>query len=141
MSYHTEYYKKRRDQFINLLGGSCANCGATNQLEFDHIDPSTKQFSIGKLLNVSYEKALAEVRKCQLLCKSCHKIKTNANKDGYDRRAKGTSVATAILTDDIVKQIKDRRAGGATLTQLVKEFGYKKATINAIIAGITWKHI
>jgi len=29
-----------------MLGGRCVRCGATEDLEFDHIDPSTKRFTI-----------------------------------------------------------------------------------------------
>lgn len=79
-NYHREYninrYHKRRQEFIELLGSSCVECGSREELEFDHIDPSTKLFSIGKLLNVGKIKALEELAKCQLLCKSCHKVKT-----------------------------------------------------------------
>jgi hypothetical protein len=29
-----------------MLGGRCVRCGANEDLEFDHIDPSTKVFAV-----------------------------------------------------------------------------------------------
>ncbi|WP_419538486.1 HNH endonuclease signature motif containing protein [Mycobacteroides franklinii] len=50
-------------------------CGSTEDLEIDHIDPATKvstiNFSWGK------KKLASELAKCQTLCKSCHRLKTN----------------------------------------------------------------
>lgn len=78
--YHREYnrnrYQLRREEFKNLLGGKCVVCGSTDSLEFDHIERETKSFSIGRLLNVSKERALEELSKCQLLCITHHKEKT-----------------------------------------------------------------
>ena len=31
-----------------MLGGKCECCGSTFNLQFDHIDPTTKSFSIAK---------------------------------------------------------------------------------------------
>jgi hypothetical protein len=75
------YYHKRRREYIDLLGGKGIRCGAVNDLEFDHVDPHTKRFPIGKLLSVSKDEALLELNKCQLLCHSCHIEKGRENKD------------------------------------------------------------
>ena len=74
--YFREYYAKRRAEYINMLGGKCIACNTVVLLEFDHIDSATKSFAIGKLMSVSKQKALEEIKKCQLLCKPCHIIKT-----------------------------------------------------------------
>lgn len=83
--YHAEYnlnrYHKRRAEFVDMLGGRCVVCGTTENLEFDHIDPATKAFPIGRLLNVSKQAALDELEKCQLLCKSHHIVKGHREKD------------------------------------------------------------
>lgn len=141
MSYHTDYYYRKKAEFIAILGGKCVICGTTEQLEFDHIDPTTKKFAISKLLNVSHQAAIDELDKCQLLCNGCHKIKTKKNKDGYSSRAKGERVSSAVLTEQIVIAILIKRKSGSTLTELVREFGYKKATIYAVISNRSWKHI
>lgn len=71
--YFSEYYKRRREEYISLLGGACAECGSAQQLQFHHIDEKNKSFSIGKLMNFSKETSLQELKKCVLLCSTCHK--------------------------------------------------------------------
>lgn len=70
-SYHT-----RRAIFIERLGGRCVSCGSIEGLEFDHVDPETKDFNVSKRLTQKMEKILPEIDKCQLLCGSCHAEKT-----------------------------------------------------------------
>ena len=75
---HREYqikrYHAKRKAAIELLGGKCVECGSIEKLEFDHIDPSLKEYSIDDLYD---RKDLwdAEIVKCQLLCHDCHKKK------------------------------------------------------------------
>lgn len=70
---------KRREFLQNLLGGKCVRCGIDNGLQFDHIDPSTRNFVIGNHLSYPMALLLAEVAKCQLLCQTCHTLKTLAD--------------------------------------------------------------
>ena len=57
-------------------GGECALCGYSHcpaALEFHHLDPATKEFSVSQRgVTRSFERALAEARKCVLLCANCH---------------------------------------------------------------------
>lgn len=70
-------YHRRRNDAIEHLGGKCASCGSIDSLEFDHIDPERKSFSLGKAFSGwKWERVLAELDKCQLLCHTCHKAKT-----------------------------------------------------------------
>ena len=71
--YFRNYYRERRQKYEKLLGGVCSYCGSSNNLQFHHLDESTKDFSIGKLMNYSESKVLEELEKCVLLCKSCHR--------------------------------------------------------------------
>jgi len=66
---------ERRQAAIKLLGSKCAKCDATEGLDFDHIDPSTKLFNISSILISAYDTLLIELAKCQLLCVKCHKLK------------------------------------------------------------------
>ena len=75
-AYIKRRYHERRAKAIEMLGSKCAHCGATESLELDHKDPSQKSFSISKEWSVSAERFWAEASKCQLLCRSCHNIKT-----------------------------------------------------------------
>lgn len=80
--YHREYYKRRRQQLIEECGGKCVVCGTTENLEFDHIDRTTKRDNVTRLLATSsYEDALREAQKCVLLCKKHHIEKTKLHKD------------------------------------------------------------
>lgn len=69
------HYHKRRKHFIDLLGGRCVGCGSKENLELDHVNPKNKSFTISSKMSYAYKKVLAEVKKCQLLCGKCHKLK------------------------------------------------------------------
>lgn len=75
--YMARRYARRMAEATALLGGRCVHCGSTVDLEFDHIDPSTKEFVISqRMAGVSEKRLEAELKKCQLLCKSCHEEKS-----------------------------------------------------------------
>jgi 5-methylcytosine-specific restriction endonuclease McrA len=83
--YHREYLKRRYNErwplAIALLGGKCRHCGATERLEFDHIDPKTKSFQISdRIAQLSWDKIQAELSKCQILCTVCHSEKHRNDK-------------------------------------------------------------
>jgi 5-methylcytosine-specific restriction endonuclease McrA len=59
-----------------MLGGKCVRCGATSDLEFDHVDRHTKSFTIGSRAMSRWDGLLVELAKCQLLCRPCHIEKT-----------------------------------------------------------------
>jgi hypothetical protein len=61
-----------REILIEKLGGKCVECGCTETLEFDHIDPSTKSFNISAGYHKPKEVLEEELEKCQLLCNKCH---------------------------------------------------------------------
>ena len=69
--YMRGYRASRRRALIAMMGGSCVVCGSEDNLEFDHIKPSDKSFSISRYYG-SLENIEAELKKCQLLCKQCH---------------------------------------------------------------------
>ena len=77
--YMAERYRARMAFAHERLGGKCAKCGSTDDLQLDHVDPSTKEFTIAKkAAGVSEERFLRELAKCQLLCKTCHNLKSIA---------------------------------------------------------------
>jgi 5-methylcytosine-specific restriction endonuclease McrA len=76
--YMLRRYHNRIAEAKRLLGGACAVCGVSDDLEaleFDHIDPADKKFTIGNIGSASKAKFDEELKKCQLLCNSCHKEK------------------------------------------------------------------
>lgn len=83
--YHRKYnldrYYRRKNKAVEMLGSICKNCGQSDNLQFDHIDPQSKAFTIcDKLVTYSWAKIEAELTKCQLLCVTCHGIKTLQDK-------------------------------------------------------------
>ena len=57
-------------------------CGATEKLDFDHIIPADKSYTIGSNITCfSLEELILEVDKCQLLCRPCHIQKGKENGD------------------------------------------------------------
>lgn len=83
-------YHRKMAEFREYLGNKCAQCRQANGLEFDHIDPSAKLFTIGQCWDYTWDKMKTELDKCQLLCKTCHREKSIAASQishGYPRRA------------------------------------------------------
>lgn len=68
-----EWYARRRREWIDA-NGPCRRCASTIDLEVDHIDPSTKVDH--RVWSWSPERRIAELRKCQVLCRHCHQAKT-----------------------------------------------------------------
>lgn len=80
--------ERRKAIIAEAKSGGCLDCGRLpdeeDALEFHHRDPSTKLYTIGKTrtgkgANVPYPgtasptKLLAEIEKCDVLCRECHK--------------------------------------------------------------------
>jgi len=73
-------YRKRRQALIDILKSEpCTDCGKTFlpcAMDFDHVR-GKKKASIKDLTNgASMEALLAEIRKCELVCSNCHRIRT-----------------------------------------------------------------
>ncbi len=73
---------------VKLFYG-CAVCGynkIAEGLDFDHLE--NKKFNIGGEVKTSKERLLKEIQKCQILCGTCHNIKTRAPISYYTLRKK-----------------------------------------------------
>ena len=75
--YDLARYHSRREGFVARLGGKCVDCDGSEDLEFDHVDPKTKSFNVGEIILHGDDKVLAEMTKCVLRCKSCHKVRSD----------------------------------------------------------------
>lgn len=106
-SYYISHYAKYRAAYLlraktrrerlrlefrkNIYGymstQACAQCGIADirVLELDHLDPKTKRFTISQAVKLGYSwnDVLAEIKKCQILCANCHKIKTAQQSNWY----------------------------------------------------------
>lgn len=68
--------KSKKQKCVDYKGGKCQKCGynkCIEALEFHHLDPSQKDFSIAKAHSWKMEKLLPELDKCMLLCANCHR--------------------------------------------------------------------
>ena len=84
LNYHHQSYISQRSRaiaskkrLVRMMGGSCSRCGYGRNLaalEFHHVDPSSKSFSLDArtLANRSWALVSGEALKCQLLCSNCH---------------------------------------------------------------------
>lgn len=60
---------------IQYKGGKCVICGyskCSRSLDFHHINPTQKEFSMGERTTNDFEKIKIELDKCILICKNCH---------------------------------------------------------------------
>ncbi len=69
--------KKVREMAVEYKGGKCEKCRyhrCIDALEFHHIDPDQKDFSIShRGYTRSWERVKAELDKCMILCANCHR--------------------------------------------------------------------
>ena len=72
---------KVRQQLLEFLSTkTCVDCKENNPivLEFDHKRPSKKFKPISDMLSghYSWKSVLNEIKKCEIRCANCHRIKT-----------------------------------------------------------------
>ena len=66
---------KLKEQCVSYKGGQCSVCGykkCLSALEFHHVDPKEKKYSISKARGRKFENLKDELDKCVLLCRNCH---------------------------------------------------------------------
>tara|TARA_B110001452_G_scaffold90736_2_gene74683 strand:+ start:113 stop:508 length:396 start_codon:yes stop_codon:yes gene_type:complete len=73
-------YYYERTEFINRykkIFGMCVDCKITDWrvLEFDHVK-GEKKGNIGDMKSSSFKIIKEEIRKCEVRCANCHRIKT-----------------------------------------------------------------
>ena len=72
-NFQRHWIRERKKTWIKE-NGPCANCGSKKDLEIDHVDPTTKISH--RVWSWAEERRLLELSKCQVLCSTCHKLKT-----------------------------------------------------------------
>ncbi len=74
-AYTTKTGQEKRLKAIEYSGGRCQLCGFdghSRALDFHHRDRSAKDPKYKSMRGWSWERTLAELKKCILLCKNCH---------------------------------------------------------------------
>lgn len=88
-------YKQQRE-FLGSLKLRCEKCGETRHevLDFHHLDPAEKDFTIGRSSIRTKENLLREVKKCVVLCANCHR------EFHYRERREGITLDEYLSTGD-----------------------------------------
>ena len=72
----TKYRRGVKQRLVDEAGGACRLCGYDRclaALEFHHLDPATKRFSVStKGVSRAFDTVRDEAAKCVLLCANCH---------------------------------------------------------------------
>jgi len=76
---HTQTLERQRDfkqKCVDYKGGQCVCCGykkTNNALEFHHLNPKEKDFSISSAKFTKFDnRIIDELNKCALVCRNCH---------------------------------------------------------------------
>lgn len=59
----------------------CADCGQRFPyyvMDFDHRDPTAKEFTIARFVNYSMVRVQKEIEKCDVVCSNCHRERTHS---------------------------------------------------------------
>ncbi len=80
--------KEFRDNMLEYLSSKeCVECHENDWrvLEFDHLDPTQKSFSISQAVKLGYRwpDVKKEIKKCRILCSNCHKKHTAVQASWY----------------------------------------------------------
>ncbi len=73
---------------------ACIKCGQNHPATFDfhHIDSTTKESSVNKLIkNRAFKRAMEEVKKCVVLCANCHRIHHHDERTAKKAKKKGAA--------------------------------------------------
>lgn len=76
-AYQNKWIAERRAEWIEA-NGPCVECGSVEKLEVHHKDP--RQKVMHSLWSFREERRLAELKKCEVLCRPCHGKKTREHR-------------------------------------------------------------
>ena len=82
--YYIDKAAKQNEKFLAIiekekqerLKNGCSVCGIYHPaiLDFHHLDPNSKDFSIAKSRTKSQKRFIRELDKCVVLCSNCHRV-------------------------------------------------------------------
>ena len=117
----------------------CNLCGARRpwyQMDFDHLDPSTKLFSLASAKNYTVEQVRAEASKCQLLCALCHRRKTFQGV--YNQLLvsdEGIYRPNIKITPETVGRVLQLKLDGVAQKDIAATLGLSGGTVSNIVHG------
>ena len=91
--YTCHRWRQLRIKIIEKAKGRCKHCGNTGMMEVDHIIPSWK-----------YDGDFYDEKNLQLLCRSCHFLKTKRDGHGCKEKSKWSQfVSDTLLKENLFK--------------------------------------
>jgi hypothetical protein len=81
--------ERSREWFNSLKDFPCMDCGVKHHphaMEWDHRDGEVKLYTPSKMVQLSKEKVLAELAKCDLVCAICHRKRTTDRRNRDSKR-------------------------------------------------------
>ena len=109
--YRRNNYKQRVLSRHKQMKG-CKDCGITDWrvLDYDHRNPAQKEFTIGKRISSKGLRTLArEIRKCDVRCSNCHRIKSYENNDRNSWRNRNEEITSDDSRSFIERDIDSLR--------------------------------
>lgn len=78
---YKRWRQRLRDKIDAVKSTPCADCGVSYVpyvMDFDHRPGEVKSFNISSIipLGISFETALVEIAKCDIVCANCHRLRT-----------------------------------------------------------------
>lgn len=74
---HVKYFRNKiKERAVEYKGSKCVVCEydrCIKALEFHHLNPHEKDFTLGSNTNRAWEKVKSEIDKCVLVCSNCHR--------------------------------------------------------------------
>lgn len=130
-TYQKAWVKEARWDWL-AKNGPCRQCGSSERLEVDHIDPSLKVSHA--VWSWSKPRREAELAKCQVLCHDCH-----AKKTGHQNRLRQTGKPgrPSKLTEETAREIFALK-GHVGSREVARRFGIHHATVHNIWRGKIW---
>jgi len=131
--YHAAYQARRKAEWF-AQNGPCRKCGGWENLEVDHIDPSTK--ITHNIWCWPLERRLAELAKCQVLCESCHLEKTKQDLRSINRNF--ALQGRHVLRPDMVRFIRAWSSAGMGHRGIAAILNIHHATVYSVLVGKSW---
>ncbi len=83
-----KYRNNIREFLLSFLNqNKCKDCGNCDirVLEFDHLPEFIKEYNISDMLrnSLSINLIKQEIKKCEVVCANCHRIRTNQRQNNY----------------------------------------------------------
>ena len=91
---------------VEYKGGKCQSCGYDRclaALEFHHLDPAEKEFTLAHQKSSSFAEIKDELDKCVLLCANCHREAHNGVEVVWENNNSGAFIDNNVSLDSYQK--------------------------------------